>query len=90
MALSIAGPPLGGSALSFIYIDMFLNFLKLPTENKKTETIAQGRGTIFVVEDDEAIRESLCGMLNDEGYQVKIAENGLAALAKTNKPFGAS
>jgi CheY-like chemotaxis protein len=35
---------------------------------------------VLVVEDDESIRESLRIILQDEGYQVDVAENGLAAL----------
>ncbi len=35
---------------------------------------------ILVVEDDEAIRETLSDLLQDEGYSVASAENGVAAL----------
>ena len=35
---------------------------------------------ILIVEDDEAIRESLADMLRDEGFTVASAENGLEAL----------
>lgn len=35
--------------------------------------------TVLVVEDDEAIREALCLLLEDEGYTVYSAENGQVA-----------
>jgi CheY-like chemotaxis protein len=36
--------------------------------------------TILVVEDDRGTREALCEILNDAGYPVLPAENGLRAL----------
>ena len=36
--------------------------------------------SILVVDDDEAIREVLSGVLSDEGYSVVCAANGAAAL----------
>jgi CheY-like chemotaxis protein len=38
------------------------------------------REFILVVEDDEMIRESLCGLLEDEGHRVVGAANGKDAL----------
>lgn len=38
--------------------------------------------TILVVEDDDAIRESVQYFLEDEGYRVVLASNGLEALEK--------
>ncbi len=35
---------------------------------------------IFIVEDDKAISQSLSFVLQDEGYEVKTAENGIIAL----------
>jgi CheY-like chemotaxis protein len=39
------------------------------------------RGCILVVDDDEAIRESLSDCLREEGYEVHVAANGAQALA---------
>lgn len=39
-----------------------------------------GPGYILVVDDDEAIREALAEVLEDEGYQVRSAANGREAL----------
>ena len=36
--------------------------------------------TILVVEDDDDIRESVCDILRDEGYDVREAEHGKRAL----------
>jgi two-component system response regulator PilR (NtrC family) len=38
---------------------------------------------ILVVDDEDIIRESLCYILSNEGYQVEQAENGRAAYEKT-------
>jgi CheY-like chemotaxis protein len=40
------------------------------------------RGEVMVVEDDFAIRETLRELLEDEGYRVMWASNGLEALAR--------
>jgi CheY-like chemotaxis protein len=44
----------------------------------------QGRARVLVVDDDRDIRESLSGMLSDEGFEVITAVNGLEALAIVN------
>ena len=38
------------------------------------------KNSILIIEDDEAIRESLIELLENEGYDVKSAENGQVAL----------
>jgi CheY-like chemotaxis protein len=43
--------------------------------------------TVLVVEDDPDIREALCALLEDEGYNVYSAENGqTAACLLSNRP----
>jgi len=44
--------------------------------------------TILVIEDDPAIREALCLILETEGYEVKAAENGQAGLAALSSSCG--
>jgi CheY-like chemotaxis protein len=37
--------------------------------------------TVLIVDDDFDLRETLCDVLQDEGYAVATAEDGLAAMA---------
>ena len=47
-----------------------------------------GRGrSVLVVDDDEAIRETLREVLSDEGYLVEVAENGARALERMRAPL---
>jgi CheY-like chemotaxis protein len=41
---------------------------------------------VLVVDDDEAIRESLADLLADEGYRVQTASNGAEALSLLRPP----
>jgi CheY-like chemotaxis protein len=43
-------------------------------------TRGRSRGRILVIEDDPELRAGLEGLLNDEGYHVATAKNGLEAL----------
>jgi len=38
-------------------------------------------GRVLVVEDDDGLRETLAELLADEGHEVRVAEDGQAALA---------
>lgn len=43
------------------------------------------RGWVLVVDDDEAIRDTVSEVLREEGYDVDVAENGEQALAAVKK-----
>lgn len=43
------------------------------------------RARILVVDDDDGIRKSMKAILEDEGYNVDVAENGKEAIQKTEK-----
>jgi CheY-like chemotaxis protein len=43
------------------------------------------QATVLVVDDDEAIRETVRDVLSDEGYRVLVAENGAKALELLEK-----
>ena len=36
--------------------------------------------SILIVEDDDGVRDTIAGILSDEGYAVETASNGAAAL----------
>lgn len=46
------------------------------------QNVAEGSKRILVVDDDDALRVMLCQMLQDAGYLVDSAGNGLEALGK--------
>jgi PAS domain S-box-containing protein len=59
----------------------------LPDSVRPQREFSMGRGeTVLVVEDDEAVRQYACGVLDDLGYRVIEAETGDAGLvaAETN------
>ena len=44
--------------------------------------------SVLVIEDDEGVRDSIAGLLRDEGYHVETAGDGAEALAKlTREPL---
>jgi DNA-binding NtrC family response regulator len=49
---------------------------------------AAGGGSILIIDDEAAIRESLCALLEMEGYQVSTAEDGAQGLARlAERPY---
>src|SRR5262245_15370157 len=46
---------------------------------------ASGRPRVLVVDDEKAIREMLAEFLDMEGYAVKTAEDGLAAVSELER-----
>src|SRR5947209_16860309 len=52
-----------------------------PAAIAKGETLPMPQ-TILIVDDDEAIRQTLAELLEEEGYQVATAADGLEALAQ--------
>ncbi len=50
--------------------------LDLPVEEPATEEPSTPRGTVIVVEDEEAMRKLMAAILESEGYRVLMAENG--------------
>jgi response regulator RpfG family c-di-GMP phosphodiesterase len=54
--------------------------MRVGEQPSKTEGKRMEHNTVLIVEDDEAIRESLQYFLEDEGYAVVTARDGLAAL----------
>ncbi len=48
--------------------------------SKGAKRVARDRGAILVVEDNDALRESLCRVLDEEGFVAAPASNGLIAL----------
>jgi signal transduction histidine kinase/ligand-binding sensor domain-containing protein/ActR/RegA family two-component response regulator len=54
-------------------------------EHSKAATIARGRGTILVAEDEDPLRTVLCDYLESLGYEVIRASSGPDALDKASK-----
>ena len=48
------------------------------------------KGTLLIVEDDEEIRTTLAGILEDEGYDVVVARDGREGLAVLSTLLGPS
>jgi PAS domain S-box-containing protein len=72
-------------------------FLYLPAspkalliKGKKEEAILTGRGTILLMDDDEAIREVAGAMLRQIGYQVAFATGGKEAITLYQKALRSS
>lgn len=52
---------------------------------RKTQKQRASRGTVLVVDDDRDVRDSLCDILADAGYQAVCVGNGDEALAYLNR-----
>jgi DNA-binding response OmpR family regulator/two-component sensor histidine kinase len=63
-------------------INIALRMAHAVAEHEDTQAIDLSRGTetILIVDDDPDVREIMCGVLSDLGYQVKEADSGDAAL----------
>lgn len=48
---------------------------------RKQRVVSKEKATVLVVDDDHALRQTLCAILAATGYQVRFAEDGFAALA---------
>jgi len=48
---------------------------------RKERVVSKEKATVLVVDDDHALRQTLCAILAATGYQVRSAEDGIAALA---------
>lgn len=49
--------------------------------------MSKSESSILIVEDDANIRESLSSILQKEGYETDVAENGREAIKKSKKKF---
>jgi PAS domain S-box-containing protein len=61
-----------------------------PLEENPAEDKPEVRGTLLVVEDEEAVRHYVQGVLTQQGYQVRVAgrpSDALRLLAAENKPI---
>ena len=53
----------------------------------EVENVNENKGSILIVEDDANIRESLSKILQQEGYDTDVAENGGEAIQKSRNKF---
>ena len=53
----------------------------------EVENVNENKGSILIVEDDVNIRESLSKILQQEGYDTDVAENGEEAIQKSRNKF---
>jgi CheY-like chemotaxis protein len=60
--------------------DVEVTFMLPNQQVNKSSEVEAVRGCVLVVDDDDAIRESVRDVLTDEGYRVLSAENGAVAL----------
>lgn len=58
-----------------------------PKKGGETETPNTEQARILVIDDEEIIRKSLAAILEEEGYLVDTAENGQAAIRKSETRF---
>jgi two-component system cell cycle sensor histidine kinase/response regulator CckA len=58
------------------------------TTSAKTSAQRRGTGTILIAEDDEALREAICGYLRTLGYTVLAASSGQHALSLASEYEG--
>ena len=56
------------------------NLASIPAEGGSALRQQDVRGSVLVVDDEPSIRHLLRELLSDEGYEVRVAEDGVAAL----------
>jgi DNA-binding NtrC family response regulator len=49
---------------------------------RKERAVSNEKATVLIVDDDQALRHTLCAILAATGYEVRSAEDGFAALAE--------
>lgn len=79
-AIQVNSEPDHGSEF-MIYIPRYFDVnVNQVTETSEDVTDLSGKESILVVEDEEALRELTSELLNEQGYKVFCAENGIEAL----------
>jgi len=58
---------------------------QLPSEDEPAAKYSRGKGTVLLVEDEEAVRELAGEFLRSSGYHVIVGKDGLDALEKTEQ-----
>jgi len=68
---------IGSGSVFSLYLPLVTK--EISNDSDETGKLAYGSGTILIVDDEVAIRILLKDLLNNLGYKVLVAENGLEA-----------
>ncbi len=74
-----------GTAFDILFPRVFTEPAKFSREPRQARADLAGRETIFVVEDEQALREMVAEVLSGNGYQVITAGSAREALAKLER-----
>jgi CheY-like chemotaxis protein len=63
-----------------VYLPAVESSIAVPAGDRKEELVLNGSETVLLVEDEEVVRDMVCDMLRESGYEVLVAKDGSDAL----------
>jgi PAS domain S-box-containing protein len=63
-----------------VYLPAVEGSIATSTNDKEEELLLNGSETVLLVEDEEVVRDMVCDMLRESGYEVLVAKDGSEAL----------
>jgi two-component system cell cycle sensor histidine kinase/response regulator CckA len=70
----------GQGATFTVFLPVAEPAARTPVQSQPASQVRRGNETVLLVEDESALRSSICRILEQNGYEVMVASNGVEAL----------